>query len=274
MGQHSTDPVETLGRSADISAKALYDVSDAAPGYSNVTGLVSTFAFAAVVLVFLIAATAPHPLKRSQKVDMGYATILFSLGFLGCLISAFAFAALGGAPNSSALVTNSMLVASVVAVCLVSVLGGFEALAKAFLPAAAAAFTVLCAVAAVLSPILVWFPVYDIAVGFWPDGSPKAPRARTDESPETKSELAAKGSTLRRWVSTRWRGQSTEARAAIKEISGLTCVGAVAALIGLGVHALLESHRHYTLEYYCLGFLGLVYTAAVIVGALVFVHPP
>jgi len=83
-----------------------YDAAAAASGYANVTGLVSTFALAAVVLVFLIAATATRPPTAAQNADMAIATILFSVGFLGCLLAAFAFAALAGAPKRVAL-TNS-----------------------------------------------------------------------------------------------------------------------------------------------------------------------
>ncbi len=141
-------------------AERPYNAAVAAPGYANVTGLVSTFALAAVVLVFLIAATATMTPSPSENADMGLATILFAVGFLGCLLGAFAFAALAGAPKSVAL-TNSMLIASVVAVCLIAVLGGFEALAKAFLHTAAPTFVFICAVAVGLSPVFVWFPLFN-----------------------------------------------------------------------------------------------------------------
>jgi hypothetical protein len=80
-------------------AERPYNAARAAPGYANVTGLVSTFALAAVVLVFLIAATASTTPSPSENADMGLATLLFAVGFLGCLLSAFAFAALAGGPQ-------------------------------------------------------------------------------------------------------------------------------------------------------------------------------
>ena len=139
-----------------------YNAAKSSEGYANVTGLVSTFAFAAVVLVFLIAATAASRPSPSQQADMGFATIFFAVGFLGCLLAAFQFAALAGAPKNVAL-TNSMLIAVVVAVCLIGVLAGFEALATAFLHSSASVFTLITVVAAALSPIFVFFPMFDYA---------------------------------------------------------------------------------------------------------------
>lgn len=101
---NAASKVET-GHPAPMSEPP-YDAAAAASGYANVTGLVSTFALAAVVLVFLIAATATRPPTAAQNADMALATILFSVGFLGCLLAAFAFAALAGAPKRVAL-TNS-----------------------------------------------------------------------------------------------------------------------------------------------------------------------
>jgi hypothetical protein len=261
------DPERAVA-SLGASFEPLYDVSEAAPGYSNVTGLVSTFAFAAVVLVFLIAATAAKTPTPPQNVDMGFATILFSLGFLGCLVSAFAFASLGGAPNSRALVTNSMLVASVVALCLVAVLGGFEALARAFLPSAAAAFAIICAAATVLSPILVWFPLYDVAVGFNDDGSARDPRPAAPRTPVREPQ------SLRQRISAKWQEQPDAGRAVIKQLAGLTLVGLLAAVGGLALHFLHVFGHPRQAEYYALGFWGLIYTGVMIVGALLLATDP
>ena len=159
-----------------------YDAKEAAPGYANVTGLVSTFAFAAVVLVFLIAATSSRAPSPAKSADMGFATILFAVGFLGCLLAAFQFAALAGAPKNVAL-TNSMLIAVIVAVCLIGVLAGFEALATAFLRSSASVFTLITVVSAALSPIFVFFPMFDYAreraLAGQPD--PTSPDKRVDD---------------------------------------------------------------------------------------------
>src|SRR5690349_10405886 len=87
-----------------------YDVVAAAASYSNITGLVSGFALTAVILAFTIAATAD--LTSVQRIDLGFATTLFALGFVGCLLCAFSFASLSGEVSSVATLTDSMLVGS------------------------------------------------------------------------------------------------------------------------------------------------------------------
>ena len=160
-----------------------YDATVSAQGYANITGLVSTFAFAAVVLVFLIAATAIPKPTTAQKADMGFATILFAVGFLGCLLAAFQYAALSGAPKNVAL-TNSMLIAVVVAVCLIAVLAGFESLAKAFLHSSASIFTLITVAAAATAPIFVFFPMFDYVREAQLGGS--SDRSLSDESVATR----------------------------------------------------------------------------------------
>lgn len=143
-----------------------YDVVKAATDYSNITGLVAGFALTAVVLAFTIAATAD--LEVSQKVDLGFASTLFALGFVGCLVCAYSFASLSGENSSVATLTQSMLVGSGLTVCIVAVLGGFEALARAFLPDSAVVFLVVCGAVAAVAPPFVWFPQADIVQRFGP----------------------------------------------------------------------------------------------------------
>lgn len=264
---------DELRKEHEASASS-YDVTKAAPTYANVAGLVSTFALAAVVLVLLIAATAIHP-GESQKVDMGFATILFALGFMGCLLAAFAFASLGGAPQSAATVTNSMLVASIVALCLVAVLGGFAALARAFLEQASAAFVVITAVTACLAPIFVWFPLFDLARDFSQDKSSSKDREQARSAARVFAILAAE----ERFISRHVRGRpfsktSDQERGAVGLLAGMTLIGVILAIVGLAIHFFDAFGRPQQWEYYVLGFTGLVYTGFVIVGALILAADP
>lgn len=151
-----------------------YDVVAASDSYSNITGLVSGFALTAVILAFTIAATAD--LTSAQRIDLGFATTLFALGFIGCLLCAFSFASLSGEESSVATLTDSMLIGSGLSVCIVAVLGGFEALAAAFLPDTKLVFLVICTAMAGVAPSFVWFPHWDIVQRFGPPaycGPPK-----------------------------------------------------------------------------------------------------
>lgn len=244
-----------------------YDVTIAASGYANVTGLVSTFALAAVVLVFLIAATVKG--ADAHKDLLALATILFAVGFLGCLLGAFAFASLTGAPHSAAAVTNSMLIASVVAICLIAVLGGFEALAKAFLSPAASTFAVLSATAAGLAPVFVWFPLMDIQREFPPRG--------IGESLDTYDGWAYRRLTGRwgaRCVPRSFDGNEQAVRTYALLVD-MTLVGVSAAAAGLAFHFarpilhITKSIQHpQEWEYNFLGFVSLAYIGMLIVAAL------
>jgi hypothetical protein len=260
-------------RREQAGLESSYDVTKAAPTYANIAGLVSTFALAAVVLVLLIAATATNP-GTSQKVDMGFATMLFALGFLGCLLAAFAFASLGGAPQSAALVTNSMLVASIVALCLVAVLGGFAALAHAFLEQASAAFVVITAVTACLAPIFVWFPLFDIARDFSRDGL-SGDREKPRSTARVSAILAAEERFISRYVQGRpFSNMSPEEKGVVSLLAGMTLIGIILASLGLVIHFSDVFGRPEQWEYYVLGFAGLLYTGLVIVGALILAADP
>lgn len=236
-----------------------YDVTKAAGGYANVTGLVSTFALAAVVLIFLIAATAAKSPTKAQYTDMSFATILFAVGFLGCLLGAFSFSGLSASPHGAASLGTSMLVASAVAVCLLAILGGFEALSRAFLPRAATVFTVLCAITASLSPVFVWFALFNIAVEF---PLPHAPREEVRPN-GVKARVLHTFTRLRQTL-------LTDRRQVIKLLAGMTAVGLLLAVAGLLVHITRALGKPQRWEYWALGLWGLAYTGLLIVGALLF----
>ncbi|HET7418127.1 MAG TPA: hypothetical protein VFJ61_10935 [Solirubrobacterales bacterium] len=211
-----------------------YDVVKAASAYSNATGLVSGFALAAVVLVFTIAATVSD-LDDAQRVDLGFATSLFALGFVGCLLGAYAFASLGGEENSPATMTYSMLVGSAVSIAVIAVLGGFEALAEAFLAESAVVFEIFTAMGAAIVPLFVWFPQWDIVQRFGPpryDGPPRS---------------------------------TAEAERLIRRLGAL---GLLAAAIGTALHftALFGDPERW--EYLVLTFGGLLYVGAMVATAL------
>ncbi len=155
-----------------------YDIVAAAPAYSNITGLVAGLALTAVVLAFTIAGTAGN-LGPDQKVDLGFATTLFTLGFVGCLLCAYAFASLGGEKSSVATLSDSMLVGSGLSICIVAILGGFEALAAAFLEDAALVFLTVSAVFACVAQLFVWFPHWDTVQLYGPPDYPGPPQTRS-----------------------------------------------------------------------------------------------
>lgn len=263
----SVDP-ELSGTAAQATSdkESPYDVTKAAPGYANVTGLVSTFALAAVVLIFLIAAPGTHTTK-AQYTDMSFATILFAVGFLGCLLGAFAFSGLSGAPHGPASLGTSMLIASAVAVCLLAILGGFEALARAFLPQATTAFAVVCAITASLSPVFVWFALFNVAAEF-PVHQPEGyvPREMAASAPGPNGPRTRVLQTF-----TQFReGLTADERQVIKLLAGMTTVGVLLAVAGLLVHIARGFGRPQSWEYYVLGFWGLAYTGLLIVAALLF----
>lgn len=96
------------------------------------------------------------------------------------MMCAYSFASLRGEQTSVATLTHSMLVGSGLSVCIVAVLGGFEALARAFLPDSAVVFLVVCASVAAAAPAFVWFPHMDIIQNYGPSLYPGPPRAKED----------------------------------------------------------------------------------------------
>jgi hypothetical protein len=210
-----------------------YDVVKAAPAYSSATGLVSGFALAAVVLVLTVAASSD--LSETQRLYLGFATSLFALGFVGCLFCAFAFASLGGEVTSPATLTYSMLVGSGVLISLVAVLGGFEALARAFLPDSTVVFVAVAALTAAVSPLFVWFPHWDI---------------------------------IQRFSEPLYEGPPVSADEARRLVVGLWLFGAVCSAAGVGLHYLRALGTPQQWEYLVVTFTGLVYVGVMVSLAL------
>lgn len=210
-----------------------YDVVKAATDYSNVTGLVAGFALTAVVLAFTIAATAD--LEASQKVDLGFATTLFALGFVGCLVCAYSFASLSGENSSVSTLTQSMLVGSALTICILAVLGGFEALARAFLPDSAVVFLVVCGAFATVAPPFVWFPQADVVQRYGPPV---------------------------------YQGPPASVAEAHRLMLCFFFVGLTSAVGGITLQQLgvLGDPRHW--EYLVIGFVGLGYTVLMVLAAL------
>jgi hypothetical protein len=211
---------------------------------------------------------------------MGFATILFALGFLGCLIAAFTFASLGGGPNSAALITNSMLVGSIVSICLIAVLGGFAALSRAFLAQASGAFVVMTALTACLAPVCVWFAVFDIAVDF-PDTTesaslltPPAPDRHRRPNRLARALAAEEAFVDKRLSMKLFTEEQMRERAAVRLLAGLASVGVVLAVAGLVVHFAAALGHPQQWEYYVLGLGGFLYTGFVIVAVLVLASNP
>lgn len=207
-----------------------YDVVKAAPSYSAVAGLISGFALAAVVLVLTVAASAE--LEHLQEIYLGFATSLFALGFIGCLLCAISFASLGGEDNSPATMTDSMLVGSALLVSLLAVLGGFQALAQAFLPESEVVFMAVLVLTATIGPLFVWFPHWDIVQRFG-----ASPHAGTPSSTHEAGKLI-----FHMWL-----------------------LGVAAAAGGAALHylPLLPDPRQW--EYIVLTFTGLAYTGSMVV---------
>jgi hypothetical protein len=212
-----------------------YNIVRAAPSYSGVTGLLSGFALTAVVFAITVAGTDRH-LSHAQKIDVGFATTMFAVAFLGCLVCAYSLASLAGEKNSPAALTCSMLVGSGIAVCFIAILGGFAALARAFLPESTPAFLAVCFVGVVVAPPFVWFPQWDIVRNF---GEP--PHAGPPKSEEEAKRL----------------------------VIGLFILGILTALSGYVVRqsAILGTGHHW--EYLALALVALIYTAAMVLAALV-----
>jgi hypothetical protein len=185
------------------------------------------------VLVFTIAATAN--LTSGQRIELGFATTLFALGFVGCLLCAYSFASLSGEKSSVATLTNSMFLGSGLSVCIVAVLGGFEALAAAFLPDSAPVFLIVCTALACVASPFVWFPHWDTLQRFGPPRYSGPPQNRQ------------------------------EAGRLLLQVGGL---GMVAAVAGALIHFsdVMGHPEHW--QYLGLTFVGLIYTSAMVLAAL------
>lgn len=268
------EPPASLDRNDDgRTFEPPYDAKVSAQGYASVTGLVSTFAFAAVVLVFLIAATAIPKPTSPQKADMSFATILFAVGFLGCLLAAFQYAALAGAPKNVAL-TNSMLIALVVAVCLIAVLAGFESLAKAFLHSSASIFTLITVVAAAASPIFVFFPMFSYVREAQLRGS--SDTTSSDEGTAARYGGWATKITESRMIKSHLHNStnSDDERRVIALLFDMTVVATIAAIVAWVFHHTSLLGRPHQWLYYAVAILALAVVGYATVRALLLAAEP
>jgi hypothetical protein len=128
-----------------------------------------------------------------------------------------------------------MLVGSGLSVCIVAVLGGFEALARAFLPDSAVVFLVVCAAMAAVAPAFVWFPQLDIVQQYGPPT---------------------------------YAGPPASKREATVLILRIFLLGVAVAVGGTTLQSLglLGEPRHW--EYLVITFIGLGYTASMVLSAL------
>jgi hypothetical protein len=131
--------------------------------------------------------------------------------------------------------TYSMLVGSGVLISLIAVLGGFEALSKAFLPGSRLLFIGVTALAGAIAPLFVWSPHWDIVQRFG--------ASRFDGSPRSTEE-------------------------ARRLIIGVCLVGAGAAGLGVLAHCLRVFARARQWEYYVVTAVGLLYVGFMVAAAL------
>jgi hypothetical protein len=151
-----------------------YSVTKAAPSYSNVTGLLSGFALTAVVLSITMA--GPGDLSSTEQIDVGFASAMFVVAFLGCLLCAYSMGSLAGEKDSPATFTCALLNGSAISVGLIAALVGFAGLSGAFLPEAAAMFLAVSLVAIAVAPPFVFSPQWDIVMVFDPPDEPGPPQ--------------------------------------------------------------------------------------------------
>lgn len=106
-----------------------YDITVASQTYSNIATVLAGFAFAAVVLVVQESNVAPDQQFLQQR-----ATIAFLVSFLGCIVTAFLFAVIGGeskhVPRSN---TIALIGAAGLALSTVYVVWGLGTLINVFL---------------------------------------------------------------------------------------------------------------------------------------------
>lgn len=123
------------------------DPSKAAGAVASILGTVAGFVVTAVVLLITILTTsAKEFLPRPQVLE--YSAGLLTLSLLGCLLGAFAFAALSGEEKP----TTNHQAAGVwsgagAAVSIVSGIAAFEVLSYQYLPGSKTLFAIVCAVA-------------------------------------------------------------------------------------------------------------------------------
>jgi hypothetical protein len=119
-----------------------YDVRQGAASYAGIAASVGSLAVTAIVLVFTVA-------KGVDKESIALATGLLSIAFMGSILGAFAFAAIGAEKDPTANIGKAVIYASLpVTVSLVGTFGAFEVLASTYTAKSAWIFTVMTGVVA------------------------------------------------------------------------------------------------------------------------------
>jgi hypothetical protein len=119
-----------------------YDIRKGAAGYASIMGSVGGFAVPTVILVFTVA----HEQATRHPAEFTLLVGLLVLSLLGCLASAFAFAAISGEEVLTAnLPPAAMYIGVGVILSIMSVIAAFEILAHIYLKTATGFFAVIVA---------------------------------------------------------------------------------------------------------------------------------
>lgn len=114
-----------------------YDVRKGAAAYSSIVASVGSLAVTAIVVIFTVANDVPKPI-------IALATGLLAIAFMGSLLGAFGFAAIGAENDPTANLAGAVLFASVpTSMALLGTLGAFEVLAAIYVSESARLFLVI-----------------------------------------------------------------------------------------------------------------------------------
>lgn len=112
-----------------------YDLRRGAAGYAPIVGTIAGFVVTGVVLVFTIVSHSKPGQPVPHAALLGRSSALLVLGLIGCLLSAFALAAIGAERKLTPNLTAATLYVGIcTAIGIVAILGAFEVLAAIYLP--------------------------------------------------------------------------------------------------------------------------------------------
>lgn len=130
-----------------------YDLRRGASAYAPIIGAIAGFVVPAVVLIFEIASTN-RGIAHSPA--LGRSASLLVLGLIGCLLGAFAIAAIGAERRLTPNLTAATLYAgAATAIGIVAIIAAFEVLAQALLPATRDLFVWITGGTAISGSVLV-----------------------------------------------------------------------------------------------------------------------
>lgn len=133
-----------------------YDLRRGAAGFAPIVGTIAGFVVTGVVLVFTIVShyRSGQPVPNADL--LGRASALLVLGLIGCLLSAFALAAIGAERKLTPNLTAATLYVGIcTAIGIVAILGAFEVLATIYLPKTQDLFAIVTGGVAVSASVLV-----------------------------------------------------------------------------------------------------------------------